>query len=121
VGREAGGNGLLGGVHHQQPATPKRSASMPKLLVKKVGMSGCMTWPPSASASNHLRASASVDAVIDSMIPLNSALPEHWPSESMSSVSPTRTTECITLSGPGVAPAQLASVLPSNASAGASL
>src|SRR5581483_2063318 len=32
--------------------TPNLSATMPKLLAKKVSISGCRTWPPCASALN---------------------------------------------------------------------
>ncbi|CKW32352.1 Uncharacterised protein [Mycobacterium tuberculosis] len=58
-------------------------------------------------------------AVRASMMPSNFGWPEQRPSEAMSSVSPMRTTACITLSGAGPAPPQLASGLPEAAGSGA--
>src|SRR3954468_10974123 len=71
---------------------------MPKLEAKKVFISGCATWPPSASALKIRFASASSAALNESEKPSNFAWPLHMPSEAMICVSPMRKQECMTLS-----------------------
>src|SRR6185436_15356150 len=77
---------------------PKRSATMPKLLAKKVSLSGRFTWPPSASALKRRLASASSLALKVREKPWKLGLPLQLPSDAITWVSPTRKQECITFS-----------------------
>lgn len=77
---------------------------MPKAGEKKVGPSGWNTCPPSASASNNLRASGSSAAESDKATPLNSGLPLANQSDAVTWVSPIRSVACMTLSFGGCAP-----------------
>src|SRR6185436_19720047 len=77
---------------------PKRSATMPKLLAKKVSLSGRLTWPPSASALKRRLASASSAALKVREKPWKLGLPLQLPSDAITWVSPTRKQECITFS-----------------------
>ena len=75
---------------------------MPNAGEKKVLAIGATTVPPSASASNLLRASTSLATESVSEMPLNTGWPPAMPSEAMRVVSPTRSSACMTLS-PGTA------------------
>ena len=69
VPRQAGtGIAQLGATTSIHP-TPKRSVTMPKRDEKKVVVSACVTWPPSARAAKRRSASASLGAVIESAMP----------------------------------------------------
>src|SRR5947208_591991 len=78
--------------------TPKRSATMPKSGEKKVLVKGICTCPPSPSAANNRRASASSRTVSESEKPWNLSPPSQRPSEANTVVSPIRKLACITLS-----------------------
>src|SRR5262245_14273602 len=77
--------------------TPKRSATMPKRLAKKVLPSGICTCPPSASAANIRSAAASLLALRVSEKPSNFGLPLALPSDAMTSAPLMRMHACMIL------------------------
>jgi hypothetical protein len=71
---------------------------MPNAGEKKVSPNGICTCPPSASAANRRRASASSRALSVSANPWKPGLPVQLPSEAITWVSPTRKLQCMTFS-----------------------
>jgi hypothetical protein len=82
------------------PVHPEASLHMPKQADQKVLPSGMKTLPPAASASNKRRACASSSAVIDSVTPAKGTGSLLMPSDAMSSVSPVRKLQSMTLPSP---------------------
>src|SRR5437868_5611039 len=90
------GVGCVGATRTIQ-VTPKRSETTPKREEKKVLERGWLILPASARALNARSAWASFATVSEREMPWNAGWPLQWQSLAITTVSPMRKLECITL------------------------